>query len=124
VALILVLDDVREAAIVIQKILQKRAHTVHVFTDEEEAISFTRDNTVDLAILDIKLRKMEGIEVLAEMKKYQPSMQVIMLTGHPTIAAKQQSLQLGAAAFCAKPIDKTELETVVADLLGKADHKA
>ena len=123
-ALILVLDDVREAAIVIQKILQKRAHTVHVFTDEEEAISFTRDNTVDLAILDIKLRKMEGIEVLAEMKKYQPSMQVIMLTGHPTIAAKQQSLQLGAAAFCAKPIDKTELETVVADLLGKADHKA
>ncbi|MFN2344070.1 MAG: response regulator, partial [Desulfonatronovibrio sp.] len=81
---ILVLDDVLDAVVLIRKILTKKGHTVHTFTEEEEAIGFAGGNHIDLAILDIKLKKMSGIQVLEQLKKVSPEMKVIMLTGYPT----------------------------------------
>ena len=54
---ILALDDVLDAVILIKKILGRQGHTVHTFTEEEEAISFAAKNQVDLAILDIQAQK-------------------------------------------------------------------
>lgn len=116
---ILVLDDVVDAVILIKKILIKQGHNVHEFTREEEAIDYIRDNKVDLAILDIKLKKMSGIDVLAEAKKISPDMKVIMLTGYPTIETAQEAIELGASEYCVKPIDKTELEEKVAEVLAR-----
>jgi DNA-binding NtrC family response regulator len=116
---ILVLDDVMDAVILIKKILTKQGHTVEAFTKEEEAIGYISDHHVDLAILDIKLKKMSGIQVLAEMKKLNPDLKVIMLTGYPTIETAQEAIELGASEYCVKPIDKTELEEKVAAVLGR-----
>ena len=66
---ILTLDDVLDATILVGKILKKKGHVVHTFTEEDEAIAFARHHPIDLAILDIKLKKMSGIEVLAILKK-------------------------------------------------------
>lgn len=118
---ILVLDDVEDAAILIRRILQKKGHIAHIFTDEDKALSFAKDTPLDLAILDMKLRKMDGVEVLAQLKKLQPNIQAIMLTGYPTIETARRSTNLGAAAYCVKPVDKTELEDKVAEVLGTAD---
>lgn len=115
---ILVLDDVEDAAVLIKKILEKKGHQVMVFTDEDLALRHVREgNPVDLAILDLKLRKMEGTEVLAELKKYLPAIRAIIMTGYPTVETASQALNLGAAAYCVKPIDKTELEDKVAEVL-------
>lgn len=114
---IVVLDDVLDAVILIKKILTKKGHTVHTFTGEEEAIDYTNKNSPDLAILDIKLKKMSGIEVLAKMKKIRPELKVIMLTGYPTIETAREAIELGAGEYCVKPIDKKELEEKVEDLL-------
>jgi DNA-binding NtrC family response regulator len=120
-AAILVLDDVLDATTLIGKILGKKGHTVHTFTDEDEAIAFAGKQAVDLAILDIKLQKMSGIEVLAELKKIQPEMQAIMLTGYPTVETAREAISLGAEEYCVKPIDRQELEEKVdAVLKGKA----
>ncbi len=116
-AQIFVLDDVQDAVILIKKILTKQGHTVHTFTEEEEAIGYTGKNQVDLAILDIKLKKMSGIEVLEQMKKLNPTMKVIMLTGYPTIETAREAIELGAGEYCVKPIDKSELEEKVAEVL-------
>lgn len=116
---ILVLDDVMDAVTLIKKILVKQGHTVEAFTKEEEAIDYISDNHVDLAILDIKLKKMSGIQVLAEMKKLNPDLRVIMLTGYPTIETAQEAIELGASEYCVKPIDKTELEEKVAEVLAR-----
>jgi DNA-binding NtrC family response regulator len=116
-AKILVLDDVLDAAILIKKILQKKGHDVSTFTEEEEALDFAGKNNIDLAILDIKLKKMSGVEVLEELKKISPSIRVIMLTGYPTLETARESLRLGASEFCVKPIDKEELEEKVASVL-------
>ncbi len=116
-AKIMVLDDVLDAGILIKKILGKQGHDVYPFTEEEEALDFIKNNNVDLAILDIKLKKMSGVEVLEEIRKIAPDTKVIMLTGYPTIETARDSLSLGAAEYCVKPIDKDELEEKVASVL-------
>ncbi|MBC8316648.1 MAG: response regulator [Desulfobulbaceae bacterium] len=116
-ARIMVLDDVYDAGILIKRILERKDHEVHTFTEEEDAIDFIKSNTVDLVILDIKLKKMSGVEVLAEIKAVYPEIRVIMLTGYPTIETARQSLALGAQEYCVKPIDKEELEEKVAKVL-------
>ena len=116
-AVILALDDVQDATILIGKILKKKGHDVHTFTEEEDAINFARDNSVDLAILDIKLKKMSGVEVLAELKKIQPDMHAIMLTGYPTVETAREAISLGADEYCVKPIDRDELEEKVEKVL-------
>lgn len=118
-ARILVLDDVADSALMIKKILEKRGHEVQVFNDEDEALRFAAAHTVDLAILDMKLRKLDGTEVLAELKKLQPGLAAIMLTGFPTKSGAQQAIRLGAAAYCAKPIEKQVLEETVAAILSR-----
>lgn len=90
---------------------------VHTFTEEDEAIAFARQHPVDLAILDIKLKKMSGIEVLAILKEDNPSMRVIMLTGYPTVETAREAISLGADEYCVKPIDRLELEEKVEKVL-------
>jgi len=100
-AQILVLDDVKEA----------------VDANEMAAIDHVKNHPVDLAILDIKLKKMDGVEVLGKLKKVQPAIKTIMLTGYPTHASVEEAMRLGANAYCVKPIDRSELERKVDDVL-------
>ncbi|RUM42067.1 MAG: response regulator [Desulfobulbus sp.] len=114
---ILALDDVQDATVLIGKILTKKGHNVHTFTEEDDAIAYVKENTVDLAILDIKLKKMSGVEVLALMKEAAPEMHAIMLTGYPTVETAREAISLGADEYCVKPIDRDELEDKVEKVL-------
>jgi len=114
---ILVLDDVLDATVLVGKILTKKGHTVHTFTEEDAALDFVKVHPVALAILDIKLQKMSGIEVLALMKQVLPDMHAIMLTGYPTVETAREAMDLGADEYCVKPIDKQELEDKVDKVL-------
>lgn len=116
-ARILVLDDVLEAVKAIKKILTRKGHEVIGFTEEEEAIAYARDHEVDLAVLDIKLKRMSGVQVLEELKKINSNIKVIMLTGYPGLDTASEALQLGAEEYCVKPIDKDELELKVSVVL-------
>jgi DNA-binding NtrC family response regulator len=116
---ILVLDDVLDAGVMIKRILERKGHQVAVFTDEEEALAFVRSHPVDVAILDIRLKKMSGIDVLEELKAISPKTRVIMLTGYPTLETARQAQEWGAFDYCIKPIDKDELEEKVANALAE-----
>jgi DNA-binding response OmpR family regulator len=117
---ILVLDDVQDVGIMIRRILGPKGHQVFVFSDEEAAFEHVRKNPPDLVILDIKLKKMSGVEVLEELKKINPGIRVMMLTGYPTLETAKQSLELGADEYCVKPIDIDELEEKTDQILAKA----
>ena len=121
---ILVLDDVLDAAVLIEKILTKKGHTVYTFTQEERAIRFAGKIAVDLAILDIKLQTMSGIQVLAQLKQIQPEMRVIMLTGFPTVETAREAVSLGADEYFVKPIDRQELEEKVEKVLRGKSRKS
>lgn len=115
---LIVLDDVMDAGNLIKRILERKGHSVTAFTEEEEALDHVRSHKVDLAILDIKLKKMTGVEVLEEIKSISKDIKVMMLTGYPTIETARQCQGLGAEDYCVKPIDKDELEEKVAKILG------
>jgi DNA-binding NtrC family response regulator len=114
---IIVLDDVSDAGVLVKRILERKGYVVTAFTEEEEALAYVRKNSVDLAILDMKLKKMTGVEVLEELKKINPEIKAIMLTGYPTLETARESLRLGAQEYCVKPINKEELETKVSEVL-------
>lgn len=111
------LEDLLDAVMLIKRILQKKGHEIFTFTEEEDALDYARSNKVDLAILDIKLKKMSGVEVLEELKKIEPAIRAIILTGYPTMETARESLKHGANEYCVKPIDKDELEEKVAGVL-------
>lgn len=116
-AQIIVIDDVSDAGTLVKRILERKGHKVSAFT-EEEALAFVRKEKPELAILDMKLKKMTGVEVLEEIRKLSPGTKAIMLTGYPTLETARESLRLGASEYCVKPIDKDELEAKVAEVLG------
>lgn len=121
---ILVLDDVLDATVLVGKILSRKGHSVHTFTEEETALQFAEKQAVDLAILDIKLEKMSGVEVLARLKKLHPEMHAIMLTGYPTVETAREAIALGADEYCVKPVDRQELEDKVEKVLKGKNRKS
>ena len=118
-AKIIVVDDVSDAGMLVKRILERKGHEVAAFTEEEDALEYVRKVPVDLAILDIKLKKMTGVEVLEELKKERQEIKAIMLTGYPTLETARDALRLGAQEYCVKPINKDELESKVAEVLGE-----
>lgn len=114
---ILVLDDVLDAVILMKKILEKQGHSVHIFTEEDEALVYAKTHSLDLAILDIKLKKMSGTQVLAQLKQMKPELRVVMLTGYPTVETVHEAVELGAVDYWVKPLDKLELEAKVMQIL-------
>jgi DNA-binding NtrC family response regulator len=114
---ILVLDDIPDAVRLIRRILQQEGREIVGFTEEAEALDYARANAVDLAILDIKLKRTSGLKVLEQLKGISPSMRAIMLTGYPTPETARTSRKLGANGYCVKPIDNDELEQKVASVL-------
>ncbi len=114
---ILLLDDVADAVKLGQRVLQKEGREVVGFTEEADALAYARSNKVDLAILDIKLKKMSGIQVLDALKKISPEMEAMILTAYPTPETARQARRLGVREYCVKPIDNDTLEEKVSKLL-------
>ena len=72
-----------------------------------------RRQSFDIAVLDLKMEDMDGIEVLKIFKKMDHQMAVIMLTGHGSEEAARQGIELGAFDYIAKPIDLHQLEELL-----------
>ena len=114
---IMVLDDVEDAGAMIKRILERKGHCVAVFTEEQEALDYVRDQELEIAILDIKLKKISGVEVLKQIKEARPEVEVLMLTGYPTLETAREAMGYGAREYLVKPIDKNELEEKVHAIL-------
>ena len=120
-ARILVLDDEKDACELMERVLSP-AHEVISFTEEDAAIQYVTDNPVDLAILDIKLKKMSGVDVLELLRKARPEVKAIMLTGYPTLKTAERAITLGAHDYLTKPIDVDHLEAKVHEALSPKER--
>jgi two-component system response regulator RegA len=116
-ARILVLDDMADSIALIRRLFQDKGHEIVGFTEEDAALSYAQTHHLDLAILDIRLKKLSGIEVLKKLSEIHPSCKVMMLTGYPSMETARAALALGASDYHVKPIETQELEEKVAVLL-------
>jgi DNA-binding NtrC family response regulator len=106
---ILLVDDDQNFLSVAKKRLVKRGHTVQVASNESEVFKTLQAQIIHVVVLDVKMPGMSGIEILKEIKKKFPMVQVIMLTGVPTVGCAADSLKLGALSYLIKPVDIEEL---------------
>lgn len=106
---ILIVDDEVVFTSNILKLLSKRGYDAVAVNDGESAIRITDEKEFDVIILDIKMPGMDGIATLKEIKKKGIAAEVVILTGHGTVEAGIEGMQLGAFDFIMKPVAINDL---------------
>ena len=106
---LLLVDDEKGFVDVLSKRMAKRNIRVTKAYSGTEAIQALRRHDFDMAVLDLKMEDMDGIEVLKIFKKMDPGLSVIMLTGHGSEKAAEEGIKYGASDYLTKPCDFEEL---------------
>lgn len=106
---LLLVDDEKGFVDVLSKRLAKRNIKATQAFSGSEGIRLLRKRDFDIAVLDLKLEDMDGIEILKIFKKMDPAMPVIMLTGHGSEKASQEGMLHGAYDYLTKPHELDEL---------------
>lgn len=102
---VLMVDDEAQFRATTSKILTRRGYETTVAESGEKAIEILKESPQDVVILDIRMPGMDGQESLAQIKKIDPDVQVIMLTGHGGEKSAKESLAHGAFDYLNKPCD-------------------
>ncbi|MEE9289221.1 MAG: response regulator [Bacteroidota bacterium] len=110
---ILVVDDEDALRTVLSGELVGEGYDVETAADGDEAINVIQARTFDLVLLDIKMPKVDGFEVLKFLKSKYPNIKVIMLTGFADLKNAIESKKLGAEDFVSKPYDLVDLLTTI-----------
>lgn len=116
-ALILVIDDEQDACSMLYRILSAVGHRVVTFTEAEAALGWLHLNSPELAILDFKLQKLNGLELLKRIRSLNPTIRVVILTAYPSPETFIEAVNLGAAKYLIKPIEIDYLETSIDEVL-------
>jgi DNA-binding response OmpR family regulator len=116
---LLLVDDEVGYLDVLTKRLGRRGFQVVAARSGAEAIRVLRDHDVDVAVVDLKMEGMDGIELLRILRQMVPDLKVIMLTGHGSERAARDGLALGAFDYLTKPIELDELVRTVLAALGR-----
>ena len=111
----LLVDDEDDFRITLANRLKLRKIDITDAASGSEAIELVKQKPFDVAVIDVKMPGIDGIETLAEIKKIDPSIEVIMLTGHASIESGMESMKIGAYDYVMKPCDIDELLTKTAD---------
>jgi DNA-binding NtrC family response regulator len=106
---LLLVDDEVGFTTIMAKLLTRRNMEVTKAFSGAQGIQALRAKQFDVAVLDLKMQDMDGIEVLKIFKIMDPNMPVIMLTGHGSEKSASEGIQHGAYAYLTKPYEFTEL---------------
>ena len=102
---VLLVDDEVEFVDTLGQRLKMRGLAVDIVYDGEQALNFVKRTEPDVIVLDLKMPGLHGIEVLKEVKKLKPHVQVIILTGHGTDKDDEEARKLGGFDFMRQPAD-------------------
>jgi CheY-like chemotaxis protein len=122
-ARILVVDDQREVRSAVQRALERGGHEVTVAVNGLDGVRAVRSAPVDLALIDIHMPEMDGIELLINFKAAAPGMPVIVMSGSEQsrrLDLLQDASLLGATGILAKPFTLEELREAVTRALDQA----
>lgn len=106
---ILMVDDEEDLVKTMVNRLNKRNIKTTGVLSGEEALETIKKDVFDIVVLDVKMPGIDGIETLRELKKIDPGIEVILLTGHASVDAALDGMKLGAYEFLMKPCKLEEL---------------
>jgi two-component system nitrogen regulation response regulator NtrX len=120
---ILVIEDEASIRRVLKKIISEENDSYHVEEAEDGllGIEMIKNNDYDLVLCDIKMPKMDGVEVLEKVKKIKPEIPIVMISGHGDLDTAVNTMRLGAFDYISKPPDLNRLLNTVRNALDKKD---
>ena len=116
-ARILIVDDDESIRNTVKIILEDEGYSVDLASTGNEAIKMTEKTAYNVALLDIRLPDMEGVELLKLIKDNVPRTRKIMVTGYPSMQNAITALNKNADAYLVKPVDVEKLLNTVKDQL-------
>ncbi len=120
-AKILVIDDEKAIRRSIKEILEFEKHSIDEAEDGLTALDMALKNNYDIILSDIKMPKLDGIELLQKLIENKVSSSIIIMSGHGTIETAVDAVKNGAYDYLAKPIDLNRLLVSVRNALEKGD---
>ena len=106
---VILVDDEEEFIDLMSQRLETRGLKVVAVTSGEKAVAMANDHKYDVAVVDLAMPGIDGIETLKQIKARRPDMEVIMLTGQATVQSGIEAMKHGASDFLEKPVDLNDL---------------
>src|SRR5262245_7070161 len=110
---ILVVDDEANLRRVLSAQLSREGYEVHTAEDGEAALSYLKEHHIDLVITDLRMPRMNGLDLLRAALRDDPTLPVVILTAHGTVDNAVEALKTGAFDYITKPFDQDEVRMVV-----------
>jgi len=110
---LLIAEDEKNLGIVLQKELSRAGFEVTLVHDGAAALNAARESDFDVALLDVMMPGVSGIEVLRGLRQQEQPPEVLIITGHATVETALQAMKLGAYDYITKPCHIQELEAVL-----------
>ncbi len=120
---VLIIDDhdsVREG---LELLMRRRGHRTVSATDGQEGLRILEEEGADLVITDLKMARVDGIQVLEGVKNAAPATDVLVITGHGTVETAVKAMKLGARDFISKPFSSEEFGIKVDRILRERDER-
>jgi DNA-binding NtrC family response regulator len=114
---VMVLDDEPIVCERLRSMLEKMDLEVETFVEPGKALKRIVETPFQVLITDLKMKELDGIEVLKITQRVSPQTKVIMITGFATVEKAKQALQMGVFDFIAKPFKLSQLRDLVAKAL-------
>lgn len=121
IARILLIDDDRSIRRTLKEILEYENYSVEEAADGAEGLEKIKNEEYDMVFCDIKMPKMDGMEVLEQAMKAKPDIPIIIISGHGTMETAVLAVKKGAFDFIAKPLDLNRLLITVRNALDKSE---
>ena len=119
---VLVVDDEKNQREIYTLILEDDGYQVTTAQSGEQALRFARENQFDLVLTDYMMTGMDGLTLLGELLKHDPSIMVVMMTAHGSVESVKEALRGGAFDYLEKPIDRDQLLKIVENALGRLNR--
>ena len=120
---ILIVDDEANVRVVFSDVLRKENYIVKVAEDGPQAIKAVDEETFDLALVDLRMPRMDGIEVLENIKKRKPQIPVLIYTGYGSVTTAVEAMRKGAVDYLNKPFSPEDLKSCIRKALeGRGKH--
>lgn len=120
---ILVVDDDKEICDILTEILAEEGYQTFSALSGHLALDTVEKKKPELVLLDIKMPKMDGIEVLKRIKKIDKEVVVVMITGYGDLDTAKETMRLGAYDYATKPFDLDSIKVVIRDALSERKPK-
>ena len=118
-ARILVIDDEKSIRKTLKDILEYEKYQVEEAADGVEGFNMLKSGKFDVVLCDIKMPKIDGIEVLEKVMQLNPEIPFVMISGHGTIETAVEAVKKGAFDFIAKPLDLNRLLVTIRNAIDK-----